>query len=150
MQRLVALARLAFYLTLLVVLLALGRQFNAISRTPERDRLYYEQRLKEHQQFVDEHAWRTTEGPYGPTKIQRPHAVTGGDPRSAPPVDRGPGSDAHQVEAGPGGGACHHANGLPGLAGLLRQTRSQVRRGPRSGYLKQQWRQRPELPDAIA
>jgi|RhiMetdeSRZDD1v2_1073273.scaffolds.fasta_scaffold266482_2 hypothetical protein len=42
MQRLVALARLAFYLTLLVVLLALGRQFNAISRTPERDRLYYE------------------------------------------------------------------------------------------------------------
>jgi hypothetical protein len=58
MQRLVALARLAFYLTLLVVLLALGRQFNAISRTPERDRLYYEQRLKEPQQFVDEHARR--------------------------------------------------------------------------------------------
>jgi hypothetical protein len=52
------LLRLALQLTLLVVVLALGLQVKALSRTLERDRLNYEQRLQEHQQCMEEHARR--------------------------------------------------------------------------------------------
>ena len=52
------LLRLALQLTLLVVLLALGLQLQAVNRTLERDRIYYEQALKEHQKFLEEHAQR--------------------------------------------------------------------------------------------
>ena len=58
MPLVLTLLRLALQLTLLVVLLALGLQLQALNRTLERDRLYYAQALKEHQQFLEEHVQR--------------------------------------------------------------------------------------------
>ena len=58
MQLVLTLLRLALQLTLPGVLLALGLQLQALNRTLERDRIYYEQALKEPQQFLEEHAQR--------------------------------------------------------------------------------------------
>ena len=50
--------RLALQLALLVVMLTLGLQLNALSHTLEHNHLQQEHALKEHQQFVDEHERR--------------------------------------------------------------------------------------------
>ena len=56
MQLVFTLLRFLLLLTLMVVGLSLSRQLDTLNRTLARHRLHFEQVLKEHQQFVEEHA----------------------------------------------------------------------------------------------
>jgi hypothetical protein len=58
MQLVLTLLRFLLLLTLMVVGFALIHQLDTLNRTLKHNRLHFEQVLKEHQQFLDEHARR--------------------------------------------------------------------------------------------